>query len=125
MAILEDVKDLIALVREGKFLQAIERFYAEGATMQENQDPPRVGLTALLDNERKVLAAVPDIHVARVRSFLVDGDHAAINWVFAYTDPSGRKIELDEVAYQEWQNGKIVRERFYYDPAQRLRTTSV
>ena len=46
---------------------------------------------------------------------------AAINWVFAYTDAAGRQIELDEVAYQEWRDGKIIRERFYYDPAQRLR----
>ena len=35
--------------------------------------------------------------------------------------PPGRQIELDEVAYQEWRDGKIIRERFYYDPAQRLR----
>ena len=89
--------------------------------MQENLESPRVGLAALLENERKVLAAVPDIHVERVASFVVDGDRAAINWVFAYTDRNGRKIQLDEVAYQEWRNGKIIRERFYYDPAQRLR----
>jgi ketosteroid isomerase-like protein len=107
---------------EGReFLEAIERFYADEATMQENLDPPRVGLPALLENERNVLARVPDIHVERVGWVMVDGDKSAINWVFAYTNPSGAKIELDEVAYQEWKDGKIVRERFYYDPAQRSR----
>ncbi|PYT11826.1 MAG: polyketide cyclase, partial [Acidobacteria bacterium] len=121
MATLDNVKELIALAREGKFIEAIERFYAEDATMQENLESPRVGLAALLENERKVLAAVPDIHLEGVASFVVDGDRAAINWVFAYTDRNGRKIQLDEVAYQEWRNGKIIRERFYYDPAQRLR----
>ena len=121
MALRYDVRDLIALAEQGKFLEAIEEFYAEDATMQENLDPPRVGLTALLENERKVLAAVPDIHVERVEGLLVDGEHVAINWVFAYTDPKGWKIRLDEVAYQHWRNGKIVRERFYYDPGQRLR----
>jgi ketosteroid isomerase-like protein len=122
MSTLDNVEELIALARQGKFLEAIERFYAEDATMQENLDPPRVGLTALLENERNVLAAIPDIHVERVESFLVNGDRAAINWVFAYTDRKGRKVQLDEVAYQEWRDGKIVRERFYYDPAQRLRS---
>jgi ketosteroid isomerase-like protein len=121
MALRDDVRELIALAEQGKFLEAIERFYAEDATMQENLDPPRVGLTALLENERRVLTAVPDIHVERVEGFLVDGDRVAINWVFAYTDPKGRKVRLDEVAYQQWQNGKIIRERFYYDPGQRLR----
>jgi ketosteroid isomerase-like protein len=122
MATLDHVKELIALAKEGKFLEAIQRFYAEDATMQENLDPPRVGLAALLENERNVLVRVPDIHVERVESFMVDGDRAAINWVFAYTDPKGRKFRLDEVACQEWRNGKIVRERFYYDPGQRQRS---
>ena len=121
MGIRDNVTELIALAHQGKFLEAIERFYAEDATMQENLDPPRLGLRALLENERKVLATVPDIHVERVGSLMVDGDRAAINWVFAYTDAAGRQIELDEVAYQEWRDGKIIRERFYYDPAQRLR----
>jgi ketosteroid isomerase-like protein len=119
MAIVDNVNDLIGLVQQGKFLEAIERFYAADATMQENQDAPRCGLEALLENERRVLRAVPDIHVARVDSFLVDGNRAAINWVFAYTNSAGQRIELDEVAWQEWRDGKIVRERFFYDPAQR------
>jgi hypothetical protein len=51
--------------------------------MQENLGPVRAGLPALLENERQVLARVPDIHLERVGSFVVDGDRAAINWVFA------------------------------------------
>ena len=116
---MNNLNDLIELARQGKFLEAIERFYASDATMQENLDPPRVGLPALLDNERNVLARVPDIHVKNVGWVMVDGDKSAINWVFGYTRPDGAKIELDEIAYQEWKDGKIVRERFYYDPAQR------
>jgi ketosteroid isomerase-like protein len=119
MALRDDVKELIALAQQGRFLEAIERFHAEDATMQENLNPPRVGLAALLENERTVLARVPDIHVEQAE-FVVDGDRAAIHWIFAYTDPQDRKTRLDEVAYQDWRNGKIIRERFYYDPAQRL-----
>jgi predicted ester cyclase len=121
MATLDHVKELIALAGQGKFLEAIERFYAPDASMQENLEPPRMGLAALLENERKVLAAVPDIRVERVESFVVDGDRSAIHWMFLYTDRSGRKIRLDEIAYQEWRDGKIIRERFFYDPAQRTR----
>ena len=102
MALRDDVQELIALAEQGKFLEAIERFYAEDATMQENLIPPRVGLAALLENERNVLARVPDIHVEQV-DFLVDGDRAAIHWVFVYTDHQGRKIRLDELAYQQWR----------------------
>jgi len=46
---------LIAMAQQGKFLEAIQEFYAEDATMQENNQSPRVGLAALLENERRVL----------------------------------------------------------------------
>jgi hypothetical protein len=117
MSVTESVKKLISLVENGKFLDAIQQFYAEGASMQENNAPPRVGLPALLENERKFLTTVK-FNVSRAESFVVDGNRAAINWIFEFTDPKGQKRRLDEVAYQVWQDGKIIRERFYYDPAQ-------
>jgi hypothetical protein len=116
---MEEINELIALAKAGKFLEAIQRFYAEDATMQENQGAPRVGLAELLENERNVLARVPDIHVESVEWVMSDSNRSAINWVFAYTDPAGYAVRLDEIAVQEWSDGKIVRERFYYDPAQR------
>jgi ketosteroid isomerase-like protein len=117
MSTRENVQRLISLVEEGKFLEAIQEFYAEDATMQENNAPPRRGLAALLENERRFLGSIKEIE-SRVESFAVDGNRAAINWVFEITNMKGQKLSLDEVAYQLWQDGKIIRERFYYDPAQ-------
>lgn len=112
---------LIAMAERGQFLEAIQEFYAEDATMQENDKPPRVGLAALLENERRVLASLKEIRVNRADSFVVDGDRAAINWVYLFIDVEGRELHRDEIAYQVWQNGKIVRERFHYagDPVRR------
>lgn len=115
----ENVKNLISLVEQRRFLEAIQEVYAEDATMQENNDPPRVGLAALLEREKQFLNSIQQIHVSRADSFLVDGDRAAINWIFEMTDGQGKRRRLDEVAYQLWRDGKIIRERFYYDPAQR------
>jgi ketosteroid isomerase-like protein len=117
MSTRENVQRLISLVEEGKFLEAIQEFYAEDATMQENNAPPRRGLATLLENERRFLGSIKEIK-SRVESFAVDGNRAAINWVFEITNMKGQKLSLDEVAYQLWQDGKIIRERFYYDPAQ-------
>jgi hypothetical protein len=115
----ESVKTLISLVEQRRFLEAIQEFYAEDASMQENNDPPRVGLAALLEREKQFLNSIQQMHVSRADSFLVDGDRAAINWIFEITDGEGKRRRLNEVAYQLWQAGKIIRERFYYDPAQR------
>ena len=110
----ERVEMLIAMAEQGKFLEAIQEFYAEDATMQENSQPPRVGLAALLENERRMLASLKEIRVNRADSFLVDGDRSAINWVYLFIDARGREIRRNEMAYQVWQNGKIIRERFFY-----------
>ena len=117
----ERVEMLIAMAEQGKFLEAIQEFYAEDATMQENNQPPRVGLAALLANERRVLAFFKEIRINRADSFIVDGDRAAINWVYLFIDAAGRELRRNEMAYQLWRNGKIIQERFFYDPETALK----
>jgi hypothetical protein len=113
----ETLARFISMVEGGQFLEAIREFYAGGASMQENLNPPRVGMTALLENEQRAMANFAATPVTRAESFLLDGDRVAINWVFEYSDVKGRRRRLDEIAYQVWSGDKIIRERFFYDPA--------
>lgn len=105
-------------VEAGDFLGAIEDYYAPDASMQENLDPPREGRERLLEHERRVLAGMATMRASRAGPVLVAGDHAAIQWRFAMVTAEGRALELDEVAWQTWRDGRIVAERFYYDPKQ-------
>ena len=118
MSLEDNVLKLIALAEQGKFLEALQQFYAEDAVMQDNNGLPRVGLANILAHERKAMAAFKEMHVNRADSFLMDADRVAINWIYEYTAADGRRYRLDEIAYQVWRNGKVIRERFYYDPAQ-------
>jgi ketosteroid isomerase-like protein len=111
------VEQLIALVENGKYVEALQEFYADDATMQENNQPPRSGLELLVKHEQGVMAAFKEIRTLPVQSFLVDGDHVVINWVFEFVGNDGRKFRMDELAHQVWRADKIIRERFYYDPA--------
>lgn len=111
------VTQLIDMAEQGDFLSAIRTFYADQATMQENDEPPRAGLENLVEHERKMLAAVK-FRVNRAASFLIDGDRVAINWVYEIVDPAGETRHRNEIAYQLWRDGKIVQERFYYNSAQ-------
>jgi hypothetical protein len=40
-----------------------------------------------------------------------------IHWVFDFTLPDDRVFRIDELTHQNWHQDKIVRERFFYDPA--------
>jgi len=52
----ERLADFIATVVRGEHVEAIERFYAPHATMQENNAPPRVGRDVLVAHEAAALA---------------------------------------------------------------------
>jgi ketosteroid isomerase-like protein len=108
--------ELIATVVSGDHAGAIERYYTEDASMQENAAPPRVGRDVLVAHERAVLERMAQVHSKCVSS-VVEGDRVAIHWNFELTDKSGKVRRFDEIAWQEWRGDKIFRERFFYDPA--------
>ena len=108
--------EFIAVVESGDHAGAIERYYAEDASMQENTAAPRVGRDLLVAHERGVLARTTNIYSKAISS-VVEGDRVAIHWIFELTAKSGKVHRVDEVALQEWRGDKILRERFFYDPA--------
>ena len=112
----ETVEALIAMVESNQHDAAIERFYTEDASMQENAAAPRVGRDILVAHERAVLERMAHVHSKCVSS-TVEGDRVAIHWNFELTDKSGKVRRFDEIAWQEWRSDRIFRERFFYDPA--------
>lgn len=114
----ETLERFIALVEGNHFLEAIERFYADDATMQENHRPPRVGKATLLASERKVLGGSRSVVARCVRPLFVHGDQVVIRWVFEFEDHYRMVARVDELALQRWRGEQIVEEKFFYDPAQ-------
>jgi hypothetical protein len=108
--------EFIAVVESGDHAGAIERYYTEDASMQENAAPARVGRDGLVARERGVLDLMSHVYSKAILSVL-DGDRVAIHWIFELTDKSGKVRRVDEVALQEWRGDRIFRERFFYDPS--------
>jgi ketosteroid isomerase-like protein len=113
----ERVAALIKRVEDGRYVEALQEFYADDATMQENGSAPRVGLQTLVKHERGVIAAFREIRTLPVRTWLVDGDDVVINWVFEFTRQNGTQFRMDELALQRWRGDRVAEERFYYDPS--------
>jgi len=115
----ETIEALIAMVESNQHDAAIERFYTEDASMQENGGPPRTGRDALVANERKILAAAKEVTSRCVRPVLIDRDTVVIHWIFDFAFRDGRTLHVDELAHQTWRGERIWRERFFYDPGAR------
>ena len=114
----ERVQALVARVEKGEFVEAIEEFYHPHASMQENNDPPRVGRDALVAEERATMARFETMKTHPVDVLLVDGDRVVIRWQFEFIPPDGPPMLLDELALQRWDGEHIAEEQFYYDPRQ-------
>lgn len=114
----QTVERFVLLVESGRGIEALETFYADDASMRENESPPRQGKAALLANETAAQAAVTGLQAQCVRPLLVAGDVVVIRWIFDYVDRQGRAVHFEELAWQRWSGDRIAEEKFFYDPGQ-------
>ena len=115
----ETLERFIARVESNEHDKAIAEFYTPDASIQENQTEPRKGRDQLIAREKSVLARAKSVHSACIRPVFVNGDYVVIRWKFRFEWLSGGVMEMEEVAYQRWEQDKIADEQFFYDPAQR------
>ncbi len=117
MSTRESVAALLELVKRRASVEEIyETFYDENCISQENQLPPRKGRALSIERQNKVNAALAEIHDFGIGAVLVDGDRSVIEWYFEATTIDGFRGRIDELALHTWKDGKIVEERFFYDP---------
>jgi ketosteroid isomerase-like protein len=92
-------------------------FYADNVESVEAGMPPAAGIDAIKQKFAMWRGMVSD-STWQARNVWVDGNAIIIEWgariTFAATE---KQIDFYEVAIHEVDNGKIARERFYYDPS--------
>lgn len=111
------VEDFARTVEVGDYVGAIERFYGEDASMQENQAAPRVGRDALAAGEKAMMARFDTIKAERLSAVLIAGDEVAIRWRWTMTK-DGKATQFEEIAWQTRRGDKVQHEIFFYDPKQ-------
>jgi len=111
------VRDFAELLRLGRPLEAMERYYAPEISVFENRRLARAGKQQCLQHEREALASQPDPPRFRLGSLAVNQatGHAFLEYVVRFRSAEGRPARLEEVAVQTWEEGLIVQERFYYE----------
>lgn len=115
----DTLERFIRRVEDNAHAEAVEEFYTEQASMQENFEPPRVGRELHVATERRVMARARTVRSTCVRPVFVNGDHVVIRWIFTFDWQDGTRTHMEELAYQRWDGERIAEEQFFYDPAQR------
>jgi hypothetical protein len=106
--------ELNQMILTGRAMEAMERFYDRDVSMQENSDPPTVGLTANLEREKQFFAMVDAFHGAQVLAQAVGDGVTMTEWTMDITFKGQPRATSSQVALRRWKNGKVVSERFYH-----------
>lgn len=118
MPTIETIEKFINSVEQEPHDKVIEQFYTDDASMQENQNEPRIGKVNLLKNEHRLLSKALRVNSKCIRPFFQIDNKIIIKWKFRFEWKDNTVTEIEELAYQEWKGDKIKREQFFYDPKQ-------
>lgn len=120
MSVNEVANELVALCREGKNLEAIEKLYSPDVVSVEATEMPGMAQT------QKGLEAVRaknqwwydhhEVHGGEVSGPFPHGDRFAVVFKFDVTPKqTGKRMTMQEVGLYTVQGGKIVKEEFFYE----------
>jgi len=85
--------------------------------VQENLQPPRIGRAVSIERQKLMNANIKEVYNFKIGAVLVDGDRSMVEMHLDATTHDGYRIQLEEVGLQTWKDGKIIHERYFYDPA--------
>jgi len=110
------LNELLDYIRSGRIMDAMREFYAEDVVMTEPAYGATKGLAANIKREEKFVASVKEFKNFQVTHLAIDAEtgHTFYETVMDWIGVDSKPYHVEQVAVQQWKNGKIVSERFYY-----------
>lgn len=117
MTNLERIQDLYDRMSKGQMMEAFEDYYAEDVQVIEATGEVRDGKAAQREAVNQWRGGIKEMHNignGKPMSNEASGQTSIESWVDA-TFKDGNRMKMEEVCVQNWKDGKIVKERFYYN----------
>jgi hypothetical protein len=116
--ITNNLNAMLEMVHDGKIIEAIDRFYHDDLVTQEGVSgmPLEGGKQAYLNKYRQFLSDMTRVTTFKGTAGQTGKNVSTIKWELDF-DNKGENwgaIKMNELAVQEWQDGKIFRETFFY-----------
>ena len=115
MSYLDKITDIYDHIAQGTAMDAFEEYYAEDVVMILEDGSEVEGKDANRERENEFFASVEAFNGMDVTSITSNEDEGttAVECTMDVTFEGGNRMELEQVAVQEWDGDQIVRERFY------------
>lgn len=110
--IVSAVNELISLALEGKWEIAFEKFYHPDIEKTDLDGNPVLGIQKNIENGRIFSSRISNVRDFSCSGSVVKDNRSFIVWSFDF-DVDGNPFKVTEVAIQDWEDGKIVKERFF------------
>jgi hypothetical protein len=106
------VNELIDLTLKGQWEQAYDKFYHENIEKTDLDGKPVQGFEQNVENGRGFSSRISNVRDFSCAGKVVTENRSFIIWSFDF-DVDGQPLKVMEVAIQDWQEGKIIKERFF------------
>jgi hypothetical protein len=112
-----NVEKLNALIKDGKILEAFEKYYSENVITQVNGNSPIIGKDQNRKRETIFLQEIEKLNSAEVKSVTFGGteDNVSVTeWAINIENKQGEKKTIYRVNVHHWKDDKIVNEKLYF-----------
>jgi ketosteroid isomerase-like protein len=116
-------QELVALCREGRNLDAVNRLYSPRIHSVESTGSPEMpaemdGIEAIR-GKHEWWETNNEVHSVEVNGPFLGDNQFAVQFTWDATfKPTGERKKMTEMALYTVKDGKIVREHFFYNPAE-------
>jgi hypothetical protein len=112
----DTLQEMLSILKEGRMTEGQKTYFADTVVTQEGNQPPIAGKQASierLDKFRETIGVAAFISYA-IGAVAVGGNTSFYDAVLTLKLKNGETINLEQVVKTDWQDGKIVKERYYH-----------
>ena len=120
MSTAEIAKGLVDMCRQGKNLEAVEKYYSDGVVSIESSAPKGMpaetrGIQAIKEKNQWFFDH-NELHSEEVNGPFLGEKQFAVEFKMDVTQKaSGKRMHMEEMGLYTVEDGKIVREHFFYN----------
>jgi len=116
----EQLDGMLTMVHNGEILEAIDKYYHDELVTQEgvNGEPLVGGKKAYLEGYKEFLENMSRVTTFKGTPGLTGVNVSTIGWELDFDNklPQWGTVNFNELAVQEWKDGKTYRETYFYKP---------
>ena len=102
------------MLKQGQFIEAQEKFFHDDVILVEGNAEPKQGKEFCIQQEKEVLAGVAEFVGYNATGFAANDGTSFYEATMEYVEKSGNRVKVEQSVVTNWEDGKIVKERFYH-----------